>query len=162
MADENPEKKIDRGIIPKSTQREKARAAIEAILSTAKQQIDAKKEVIKPFVIENPQKNGTNATANAIPIKTIEPAKPAGIPELDLDQQIMAQQRKQTTANRKSPGQKTDIPKPPVKTPEIEHINIWHQKTIKNRKPVGSNAIIKEIVTRDIAKMYQKARFHNS
>jgi len=162
VADEKPEKKTDRGVIPKSTQREKARAAIEAILSTGKHQLEnSSKDVIKPFVIENSQKNSDLKIP--IPIKTIEPANATKIPELDLDQKIMADQRREVTTSRKGPGQKTEIGKQPIKTTAIEHLNIWQGKTVNNRKPLGSkNVIIKEIVAKDIAKIYQKHVFKSN
>lgn len=147
MAEENPEKMTDRRIIPKSTQREKARAAIEAILSTGNHQLNTPKSTIKPFTIE---KNNLNA----IPIKAIEPTMNTKIPDLDLDQKILADQRKLSATNRQRPGHKAEI----TKQRTIPSTDIKVAKPFKTQMLLGSdNLIIKQIVAKDIAKMYQKA-----
>jgi hypothetical protein len=157
VADEKSEKKKDGGISPKTSSRDKTRATIEAILG--KQPANPEKDVIKPFALGNAQKSEISNAA-AIPIVAIEPARKKA-PDLDLDQRLMADQRKYSAVNRQGPGQKNVTIKEPMVHVPIKFI--MGQKDVKNRRPLGSrNQIIKEIVAKDIAKMYQKAIFSSS
>ena len=72
----------------------------------------------------------------------------AGIPEFDLDKQIMAKERKIIAIRRKAPGQKDagNQPKPQEQAPEISRLTPYRQLPQRQR-------IITKIVAEDIEQL---------
>lgn len=85
--------------------------------------------------------------------KTDQPQKSSTIPEYDLGKQMLAAHRKNTAAKRGAPGQKTPIPIKSIPSPAP----VKPASTVKIMQPmavdVRSEAIIREIVSRDIARL---------
>ena len=70
-----------------------------------------------------------------------------GIPQFDLAEQIMAEQRKNASVRRKGPGRKVGAPKQKRKVEPVGH-------TIKPQPALPEQEqIIAEIVARDIKKL---------
>ncbi len=70
-----------------------------------------------------------------------------GIPQFDLAEQIMAEQRKNASVRRKGPGRKVRAPKEKLKVEPVGH-------TIKTQPALPEQEqIIAEIVARDIKKL---------
>jgi len=85
--------------------------------------------------------------------KTDQQQKNSNIPEYDLGKQMLAAHRKNTAAKRGAPGQKTPVPIKSIPSPVLEKSASWEM--IKQPMPtdVQSEAIIREIVARDIARL---------
>ena len=73
------------------------------------------------------------------------------VPRLDLAQQIMAGQRRNTAEKRQSPTEKSH---PQKQMPEIEHLNYAAAESPSQAKE--RNQIIAEIVARDITRLYNR------
>jgi hypothetical protein len=159
VAKEENIEKPDGGLKTPKTRIERTRAAIEAILSTTKQPEKSQENAIKPFVIEKAvQINNTFKNPDSIPIETIPAIQKPKVPGLDLNRKIMADQRKLSSTARKSPDQRAEIEKQSLKPSPAQNVTL--QKTVKRHMPsiCPQHILIKEIVARDIEKMYKNAR----
>ena len=85
--------------------------------------------------------------------KTNQRKKTSNIPEYDLGKQMLASHRKNTAARRKAPGQKAPIPIKSIPT----HAPVKPALMVDTQKPliadIQSEAIIREIVARDITRL---------
>lgn len=90
--------------------------------------------------------------------KTDQPKKTSSIPEYDLGKQMLAAQRKNTAAKRGAPGQKAPIPIQSIATPVP--VKSAGKAYTKQAPPADlqSDAIIREIVARDIARLCRSNR----
>ena len=108
--------------------------------------------ILPPYKKETPREQSSKETTPSVSISHPQYAETAAteIPEFNLAEQIMAEQRKVTAIRRKAPGKKT-------KTHDLQPRTQSTGCAIRRPAPTSSEKglIIAEIVARDIEKLYQ-------